>query len=591
MRLGAVLGGVAVALPHLVEMWRVGSDETRTCAGAILERNAARYGDALALADGERRFGWSRLNAEANRVAAWAKAAGLRRGDCVALHAENRAEVVSLVVGLNKVGVVTAVLNPRLHGDPLRHVLERCAPRIVVAEAAAVAGIGAAVERLASPRPLLFRIGEASGGQFPHARETPELASVLPDEAPDPRETRDQLGRDVMMLLFTSGTTGLPKAALIRNRRFVSMAHGFAGVLLQARHDDVIYLPLPLHHATGAIAAFGSSLVSGAALAIRGRFSAREFWSDCDRLGATLFVYIGEVCRYLLASPPHPLERSHRLRLAAGAGLREDVWRAFEERFSIPRIVEFYGSTEGNVGIVNLEGRPGMLGRLLPGQCVVRIDPETEERVRDARGRLVEARVGERGILIGRIGKSTPFDGYLDASATRAKVLRDPFGDGIDWFDTGDLVELHAGRWVSFADRLGDTYRWKGENVSTLEVEDLLSRCRGVREATVYGVEVPKADGRAGMAAVVPAEGFEIGDFSAEVRAAFPIRLRPSFLRLRRELETTASFKHVKTRLRSEGIDVSKIADPLLYLDPIASEYRPLDAEILRRLSSGELRL
>jgi len=587
MSLLSRIQSTAIIVSQLAALRRDGHDESTNCAGVLLEQHAASHGDQTALKWTTRRYSWQEFNEEANRIAAMAKDHGLDSGDCVALCMENCPEALFAMAGLNKIGVVTAVLNPQLTGAPLAHVLGQCAPRIVIAEPATLAAVREALAAMPTLQPLLASTGNTNDGAAP----VPTLESLLPARAGNPAETTAQRGRDLMLYLFTSGTTGLPKAALIRNRRFLTMAHGFAGLLMQARRSDVIYLALPLYHATGAIAAWGSSLVSGAAMAMRRKFSATEFWDDCVRYQATIFNYIGEVCRYLLAAPPHPLERSHRLRLAVGAGLRADVWRAFQARFAMPRIVEFYGSTEGNVGMANLENKPGMIGRLLPGQRVVRVDPVTEQPVRNADGHLVAVDTGQRGMLIGKIAEHARFDGYLESKRNDDKILRDAFGDGSDWFNTGDLVQLHPRRWVSFADRLGDTYRWKGENISTNEVADLLGRFPGVSEANVYGVEVPNAEGRAGMVALVPASGFRIEDFSTEMKSRVPSPLRPAFVRLQPAMKTTASFKHVKTHLQKEGFDPAQVSDPLFYLDLASGNYLPLDEEGYRRIAAGEIRL
>jgi acyl-CoA synthetase (AMP-forming)/AMP-acid ligase II len=426
--------------------------------GAMVERNAVRSPQHHALLFENHAWSWAQVNDVANRLANWFVERGARSGDAVALALGNRPETVFALAGFNKIGVVTALPHAGVRGEPLRHALESARPRWVLAAPQAVgdvesAGATGGAELIVWDDRFRAALGAA-------ATSSPGSAHVQPADA-------------VMMYMFTSGTTGLPKAARITNRRFLMMSLGFAYTICALRSDDVTYCALPLTHATGAMGGLGSVAAAGTTLALREGFSARQFWTDCVRFGATVVPYIGELCRFLLNSPPSEDERRHRVRLFYGAGLRRDVWVAFQARFGIPEIVEYYGATEGNVALINLEGKAGMMGRLSIGQAVVRVDPETAVPLRDASGRLIEAPHGEPGMLIGRITPLTRFDGYTDDRATEAKILRNAFGDGSDWFSTGDLVVAHPGGWVSFSDRLGDTFRWKGENVSTAQVADV----------------------------------------------------------------------------------------------------------------------
>jgi acyl-CoA synthetase (AMP-forming)/AMP-acid ligase II len=390
-----------------------------------------------------------------------------------------------------------------------------------------------------------------------------------------------------MCYVYTSGTTGLPKAAIISNQRWLEAGLVLGRLVGEMTHEDVLYLTLPLYHSTGFLAAWGAVLMSGATLALRRKFSATHFWEDVLAFDATLFIYIGELCRYLLSQPPTPSERQHHLRLCMGNGLRADIWRRFQSRFRIPLIREYYGATEGNLGLVNLEGRPGMIGRLLPGAAIVQCDPLTGEIIRNRAGRCESIAVGERGLLLGRINLLTSFDGYLDRAATRKKIVRDVFRKGDAYFNTGDVVELHADRWVSFADRVGDTFRWKGENVSTYEVAEILSHAKGLQEANVYGVPVNGAEGRVGMASVVVTPGFDLNAFARYVVNNLASYQRPYFLRVVPDMRVTGTFKHQKHEYRNEGYDPSRVKDPLYYLD--GRQYVPIDDGLYDRLAAGEI--
>jgi acyl-CoA synthetase (AMP-forming)/AMP-acid ligase II len=390
-----------------------------------------------------------------------------------------------------------------------------------------------------------------------------------------------------MCYIYTSGTTGLPKAAIITNQRFLMASTMFGCILGEATPGDTVYMTLPLYHSNGMFGGWGATLLSGAALALRRKFSASNFWKDVRDFDATVFIYIGELCRYLLNHTSTPDERDHRLRLGIGNGLRPDIWEKFQARFGVPLIREFYGATEGNAPLMNLEGRQGMVGRLRSGQIIVQCDPSTGEVIRNAQGRCQPVAVGERGLLLGKITNLTRFDGYVDEAATQNKILHDVLAPGDRYFNSGDLMQLHPGSWVSFADRVGDTIRWKGENVSTNEVAETLNGARGVLESNVYGVQVANAEGRCGMASLRVGDDFDLGEFAAYVTRELPSYQRPHFLRLQGDMRVTGTFKHQKVDYREEGYDPHRVADPLYFLD--GEHYVRIDEELHRKLTSGEV--
>ncbi|MET0284815.1 MAG: AMP-binding protein, partial [Polyangiales bacterium] len=327
------------------------------------------------------------------------------------------------------------------------------------------------------------------------------------------------------------------------------------------------------------------------AIALRRKFSSSQFWSDVRKYDASLFIYIGELCRYLLNAPKTPDERNHRLRLAVGNGLRPDIWEAFQRRFGVSLVREFYAATEGNQPIFNFEGRPGMLGRLRPGQEIVRCDEATGEIIRDAKGMCTPAGDGQKGILLIHINPLFKFDGYVDAKASAGKVVSDVFKRGDRYFNSGDILQIHEDSWVSFADRIGDTFRWKGENVSTNEVAEVLNGAAGVLETNVYGVSVPGSEGRAGMASISADGEFDIGKLGQYVVSKLPVYQRPYFVRLQQQgnMRVTGTFKHQKVAYRDEGYDPSKVEDPLFFLD--GDRYVPIDEKLFKKLQSGELRV
>jgi fatty-acyl-CoA synthase len=378
-------------------------------------------------------------------------------------------------------------------------------------------------------------------------------------------------------------------------------SHWFAG-MLGTDPSDRMYNCLPMYHSVGGIVAVGSALVGGGSVVIRRRFSASQFWDDIVRWDCTLFQYIGELCRILAKEPHRPQETAHRIRIACGNGLGADIWERFRERFAIPQILEFYAATEANFSLYNCEGRPGSLGRVPPflarrfAIALVRFDVDADAPVRDAAGRCVPCAVDEPGEAISRVGGDDAdpgrrFEGYTDARATGGKILRDVFEPGDAWYRSGDLMRRDAAGFYYFVDRIGDTFRWKGENVSTTEVAATLCACPGVAEALAYGVAVPGHDGRAGMAALVTAEGFDLEVLARHVEQSLPKYARPLFVRLLREVDMTGTFKPKKADLVRTGFDPAATPDPLYVIDPAGGSYVALDPPTYARLAATGWRL
>ncbi len=552
-----------------------------------LEAAVDKYGARTAIEFEGQSLTYAEFDALANRYAHWAVACGLRRGDTVALFAQNCPDYVAVWHGLSKVGVVTALVNHQLAGAALVHSLHICNASHIIADAETSATFSAVKDQLQHPI-RSWVLGA-------------DLAIALQDAStlrPDRATMRAGLtAKDVALYLFTSGTTGLPKAAKVTHVRALLYMHGFAGATA-ARPSDRFYNCLPLYHATGGLCAMGAALLTGGCVVLRRRFSASQFWPDIVAQKCTVFAYIGELCRYLINLPVQPDEQRHSLRLAFGNGLRPDVWEQMEARFKIPRILEFYGSTEGNVSLMNLDGKTGAIGRVPPylkrafNVKLVQFDMTTQAPVRDAQGRLIPCKPGEIGEMLGRIGGDARSDyvGYADKTASDRKVVRNAFTDGDAWFLTGDLLRQDEQGYFYFVDRVGDTFRWKSENVSTTEVEERLADMPGVSEANVYGVLVPGADGRAGMAALVVEHPFDLAAFQGAVQTALPAYAQPVFLRLQSHMDTTGTFKRRKMDVAVEGFDPDKVHDPLFVKLPQGG-YTPIDAVLYRRIQSGEVRL
>jgi fatty-acyl-CoA synthase len=402
----------------------------------------------------------------------------------------------------------------------------------------------------------------------------------------------------VALYIYTSGTTGMPKAAKIAHTRAQLYMRAFAGAT-NATAEDRLYCALPLYHSTGGLCGVGAALLRGATLVLRRKFSVTHFWDDVNEHGCTIFVYIGELCRYLVNQPPQPNEKTHRLRLAFGNGMRPDVWDEFQQRFNVPHVLEFYGSTEGNVSMFNFDGKPGSIGRV-PHYLrkrftvrLVRFDVESEMPVRGPDGLCIECESGEVGEAIGLIKDDarSGYTGYADKAASDRKVLRDVFEQGDAWFRTGDLMRQDAEGYFYFIDRIGDTFRWKGENVSTSEVEGAVARYPNVQEVIVYGAKIDRLDGRAGMAAITPGERFALEGLPAFLARELPAYARPLFVRMQPAMETTGTFKYRKVDLVRDGFDPDKIEHPVYFLHPELSRYVEITPALYRDIQSGAFKL
>ena len=556
----------------------------------FLEERVAAAPHRLAILFEGRKITNAELDAAANRIARWASAQGVGRGDVVGLLMENRPEFVITWLGLAKLGAVTALLNTNLRGQPLAHSLELAGAQHLVVGAELGEALETAREHVAG-WPTVW----GTGGEVAGARD---LDAELATRSPDPidREVRRGLkAADKLFYIYTSGTTGLPKAANVSHLRACMMGGGAAGAQ-QLGVEDRVYVTLPLYHSAGGVMAAGAALMSGGVLVLARKFSASRFWSDCRDNEVTSFQYIGELCRYLLHTPEHPDEQRHRVRVCIGNGLRPEIWQRFQERFHIPKIIEFYGATEGNVALMNLDGKVGAVGRLprllraAVGVTLIRYDVAKDEHERGPDGFCIPCKPGEVGEAVGRITAVSRFEGYSNPEATEKKILRSVFKPGDAYFRTGDLMRMDADDYFYFVDRIGDTFRWKGENVSTSEVAEVLSVCPGVKEANVYGVSVPNQDGRAGMAALVVTEGFDPAQLAGRCTRELPAYARPLFLRLLPQIEVTGTFKHRKVELVKEGFDPAAIADPLFFLDGERG-YVKLDPDLYGRIVRGEQRV
>jgi fatty-acyl-CoA synthase len=532
------------------------------------------------------------LAERANRYARWALGQNLAKGETVCLIMPNRPEYMAIWLGITAVGGVVSLINTQLRGPSLAHCIDIVAPKhLIVADEL----IGQFRSAALTSRPKIW----SHGGRAP-LRIDLEVERFSP--APlTPAERRAVTTADRALTIYTSGTTGLPKAANVSHYRLMQWSFWFAG-LMDTGPDDRMYNCLPMYHSIGGVVAIGAVLVHGGSVVIREKFSAREFWTDITDWDCTLFQYIGELCRYLINAPAHPRERKHRLRLCCGNGMRGDVWDKFQARFEIPRILEFYAATEGNVSLYNVEGKTGAIGRVpsflahrFP-LALVHFDAVAGAPALNASGRCIRCATDEIGEAIGRIRDGSSqrggeFEGYTSAAETERKILRNVFEPGDGWYRTGDLMRRDAGGFYYFVDRIGDTFRWKGENVATSEVAAALMAFPGIAAASVYGVSVPGTEGAAGMATLVADGALDFVELRHHLRRCLPSYARPLFLRLKDGIDVTATFKQNKVALAREGFDLTVVRDAIYFDDPVQEAYVPLDAALYERIDAGRMRL
>src|SRR3984957_19393108 len=596
MSLAAAIRREAIYLSHILRtlamLVSVKPDSTRTIVD-IVEKQARATPDAPAIYCLDEVMSYRALDARANVYAHWAIAQGLKRGDCVALLMENKPDFLCCWLGLFKAGLCVALINTNQRGQALAHSIEIAGAKHVIAGIELAAALRDAESSFTAPLSRWIQ-----GGVFDGMADLDHALAMLPATSVGKEPRRDVRAKDRAFFIYTSGTTGLPKAANFSHVRMLFMMSGFVGALVP-KASDRIYNPLPLYHATGGVCAVGLAFFTGGAVILKRKFSVGDFWQDIHKYDATMFAYIGELCPWLLNAPPAAHERDHHVRAITGNGLRPEIWQRFQERFAIPRIVEFYGATEGNVSMLNYDGTVGSVGRvpgyiewLLPAR-VVRFDVELEMPVRGPDGLCIECGPDEAGEALGKISQRAgrDFEGYTKASDTQKKILHDVFKKGDAWFRTGDLMRRDQHGYFFFVDRIGDTFRWKGENVATSEVAQALCAFAGILHASVYGVAIPGTEGRAGMAAIVCEGVLDLAALHRHLAERVPAYACPLFLRLCQQAELTGTFKYAKTDLVQQGFNPGQCGDPLYFGHPELRTYVALDAPLYDDITNDRIKL
>jgi len=546
---------------------------SRKSIGTVFQDRAARYGDRIFLRFGDQELSYRDANATTNRYAAVLAARGVGKGDVVGIMLRNSPNTVLAMLAAVKCGAVGGMLNYHQRGEVLAHSLGLLKAKVLIAETDLVSAVA--------------ECGGAGDTEVLTVEDLERFAQSAP--ATNPASASAVLAKDTAFYIFTSGTTGFPKASVMTHLRWLKALAAFGGVGLRLKSSDTLYSCLPLYHNNALTVALSSAINSGATLAIGNSFSASKFWDEVIASQATAFIYIGEICRYLVNQPPKSTDRAHQVRVIAGNGLRPEIWDEFTERFGIPRICEFYASSEGNTAFINVFNVPRSTGVFPMPLAYVEYDPETGAPLRDEDGRVRRVPPGEPGLLLSPVNRLQPFDGYTDKESSEKKLVRNAFREGDVWFNSGDVMSPQGMGHAAFVDRLGDTFRWKGENVATTQVEAALASDKSVEECTVFGVEIPRTGGRAGMATVQLRDGAEF-DGKSLARAVYgqlPAYALPLFVRVVKSLEHTTTFKSRKVELREQGYGPD-VKDPLYVLAGREEGYVPYYDEYPDEVASGK---
>ena len=560
----------------------------------MIEESIDKFPNNIAIEFEDKSYTYSDLDKESNQVANWAIKKGYKTGDVVALLMENKPEFIFIWLGLSKLGITIACLNNNIKSKSLAHCIQTSKSKSLILSSDLIDNYSSA-EDLIDNQLSVYVSGDKVQG-FENIDDDNEKNTNRPNLSIRKTLTNSES----LFYIYTSGTTGLPKASNFSHQKF-AVGSGLQMFSLNMKSTDKTYLVLPLYHATGGVVGLGSTLFTGGTVVLRKKFSVEKFWEDCAKYNVTVITYIGELFRYLISAPKNEFEKQHNIRGMYGNGLRPDVWKVVQDRFGINNIIEFYGASEGNVSLTNVDSRFGSIGRIPPyaknalPTKIVKFDVVNEKVVRNEDGFCIECEDDEAGEVIGLIPNedkfSGKFEGYTDKEATAKKILKDVFEKGDQWFSSGDLLKRDKDGYYYFVDRIGDTFRWKSENVATSEVSEAISTFAGVKEANVYGVLVPGEDGRAVMASIVPGEEFSINGLYEHLSQHLPKYSIPVFIRISKEIEVTGTFKYKKTDLVKDGFDPSVVKDQMYYASTSENDYIDLDVNVFKKISDHELKL
>lgn len=591
---------IAKAIPRVVKGMKVANvkDPTQPCGlGWSFEQASLRNPDGVALLQDAVALTYTQVNQWANRIAHHLIDQGIGKGDVVAVFIENRPELLVTILAVAKVGAISALLNTSQTRDTLIHSLNLVAPVAIIVGEELVSAYSAVRERVDIAAARTWFVADRDTYSYPGI--SPDrfinLMMASADACSDnPASSRQVFFDDPCFYIYTSGTTGLPKAGVFKHGRWMRSSASFGLIALDMQPEDVVYCTLPLYHATGLCVCWGSAISGAAGFAIRRKFSASQFWNDVRKYRATTLGYVGELCRYLVDQPASADDSQHGVTKMIGNGLRPGAWREFKTRFAVEHICELYAASDGNIGFTNILNFDNTIGFSLMSWDLVAYDHDSGAPLRNAKGLMSKIAKGGQGLLLAKIDDKAPLDGYTDPQKTEKVVLHDVFAKGDRYFNTGDLLRNIGFGHAQFVDRLGDTYRWKGENVSTTEVENILLQHPNICEAVAYGVEICNTNGRAGMAAITPTESLATLDFTELLtfaRQHMPAYAVPLFLRLKVKMETTGTFKYQKTRLKDEAFDPGRTGDDPIYAWlPGTETYVRVTEQVLADIRAGQYR-
>ena len=591
------LPSIVRALPRVVKGLKIANvkQPDQPCGLAFtFEQATLRNPNGPALLQGTVVLTYTQVNHWANRIAHHLIAQGIGKGDVVGLFIENRPELLVSVLAVAKVGAISAMLNTSQTQQALLHSVNLVNPAAIVVGAELVQAYSAIRQQVAIEPDRTWWVADPSNPQ-PLPEGFVDLISASVDCPGDnPPSSQQVYLDDPCFYIYTSGTPGLPKAGVFKHGRWMKSSTSFGMIALDMRPDDVVYCTLPLYHATGLCVCWGSAICGASAFAIRRKFSASQFWNDVRKYRATTIGYVGELCRYLIDQPPAADDREHPVLKMIGNGLRPGVWSEFKGRFGVRHICELYAASDGNIGFSNILNFDNTIGFSLMSWELVEFAHESGAPLRNSQGFMQKVDKGQQGLLLAKIDDKAPLDGYTDPQKTEKVVLHDVFEKGDRYFNTGDLLRNIGFGHAQFVDRLGDTYRWKGENVSTTEVENILLQHPHIAEAVAYGVQISNTNGRAGMAAITPAESLATLDFRellSFAREQMPAYAVPLFLRVKVKMQTTGTFKYQKTRLKDEAFDPGKTGDDPIYAWlPGSDTYVQITEQVSADIHAGKYR-
>ena len=580
-------------LDRLAKDINVINQDQNQSIGTLIEGLAAKTPENPGILFEDKSWTWLAFNEEVNKIANYFLQLGLKPDESIALMLRNSPEYLFIVGGINKIQGITGLINYNQKKKALIHSFNRVEPKFVIVGGESIPAFNQIFEELGYRNDQIYVINNVE--DLPH--DFIDLAGELKGvSSSNPETTYNSSLNQIAYYIFSSGTTGLPKAIKMVQKKLFTQGLVLGKTIAELTSDDVIYIATPLYHNLAIGQSWMGALLSGAASVIARRFSTSNYWKDVKKYKCSYAAYVGEMPRYLLNQPPSEYEKDTPLRCMVGVGLTKKIWEQFRTRFKVAHIYEYYGLTEGHRAFINVDERPGMIGRYtMPGMILVKVNPETGEFYKNERGfHLKCKKPGDIGMALVKLDKFDFFARYKDEEKTKKKLMYDVLRNGDCYFDTGDMIELHEEAWLSFYDRTGDTFRWKGENVSTLEVESILNSYNAVLRSTVYGVKIPNTEGRAGMAAVKldPNLKFDLEDFSQFILEVLPIYSIPVFVRICDELEMTGgTMKVIKFDLRKEGYDAGVIKDPLYFWNTSTKKYVPLNKVEFQKIHNGSIRM